>query len=277
VFTHGECNGNGVPDECDIASGHSLDRNHNGIPDECEGACCDCSGCTARTEIDCILDNGNFGGLGTQCGDPNSCQSPSAPNDLCTQAEEVPSAPHFSELFDNRCALSSGPEPPLEPCETGDQSIAADLWYQYIAPCTGTLEVNTCDQTNFDAIMAVYSSGTTCVCPTSDASFLQCEDDSCGVGGGPPFIDLSVLAGQCYTIRLGGWNGSTGSGEISFSYLTACNPTDLNGDNVTDLKDFARFENCFGPVPPRFTAADFNHDGVVDLRDYRAMFVMFGQ
>ncbi len=31
-----DCNGNGIPDECDIASGYSQDLNDNGIPDECE-------------------------------------------------------------------------------------------------------------------------------------------------------------------------------------------------------------------------------------------------
>lgn len=31
-----DCNGNGVPDECDIADGTSDDLNGNGIPDECE-------------------------------------------------------------------------------------------------------------------------------------------------------------------------------------------------------------------------------------------------
>jgi len=32
-----DCNGNGVPDESDIAAGTSLDLNGNGIPDVCEG------------------------------------------------------------------------------------------------------------------------------------------------------------------------------------------------------------------------------------------------
>jgi subtilisin-like proprotein convertase family protein len=32
----GDCNANGIPDECDIASGYSTDANGNGIPDECE-------------------------------------------------------------------------------------------------------------------------------------------------------------------------------------------------------------------------------------------------
>ena len=32
----GDCNHNGIPDECDIASGSSHDQNGNGVPDECE-------------------------------------------------------------------------------------------------------------------------------------------------------------------------------------------------------------------------------------------------
>ena len=34
-----DCNGNGVPDECDIADGTSLDEDGNGIPDECQVDC----------------------------------------------------------------------------------------------------------------------------------------------------------------------------------------------------------------------------------------------
>jgi hypothetical protein len=34
-----DCNGNGTPDACDIASGDSADSNGNGIPDECESGC----------------------------------------------------------------------------------------------------------------------------------------------------------------------------------------------------------------------------------------------
>lgn len=34
-----DCNGNGAPDACDIASGNSNDDNANGIPDECESGC----------------------------------------------------------------------------------------------------------------------------------------------------------------------------------------------------------------------------------------------
>jgi hypothetical protein len=37
---HRDCNGNGIPDDCDIISGHSTDRNGDGVPDECQLATC---------------------------------------------------------------------------------------------------------------------------------------------------------------------------------------------------------------------------------------------
>jgi hypothetical protein len=38
--TSRDCNGNGIPDECDIASGNGTDTNHDGIPDECQSYVC---------------------------------------------------------------------------------------------------------------------------------------------------------------------------------------------------------------------------------------------
>ncbi len=40
VGTSGDCDGNGVPDDCDIASGGLLDLDHDGLPDECEAGAC---------------------------------------------------------------------------------------------------------------------------------------------------------------------------------------------------------------------------------------------
>jgi N-acetylneuraminic acid mutarotase len=48
-----DCNGNGVPDECDIASGTSTDLNGNGIPDECEGlGDLNCDGAVNTFDVD---------------------------------------------------------------------------------------------------------------------------------------------------------------------------------------------------------------------------------
>ncbi|MBU0641157.1 MAG: hypothetical protein KKB50_20040, partial [Planctomycetes bacterium] len=52
-----DCNGNGVPDACDIAVGFSWDCNGNGVPDECDiasGSSADCNG--NRVPDECELD-----------------------------------------------------------------------------------------------------------------------------------------------------------------------------------------------------------------------------
>lgn len=56
--------------------------------------------------------------------------------------------------------------------------------------------------------------------------------------------------------------------------LTACCPTDLNGDSVTDDSDFSIFViaynilDCADPVMSPGCQADFNNDGVVDDTDF---------
>jgi len=61
-----DCNGNGIPDECDVDSGRSPDVNRNGIPDECEDAVAQCApggtgaGCG---QVEAIVSvNGDTGG-----------------------------------------------------------------------------------------------------------------------------------------------------------------------------------------------------------------------
>jgi hypothetical protein len=67
LHADGDCNGNGVPDDCDIANGTSADCNANGIPDECDlasdnSADCNSNGTPDECEPDC---NGN--------GTPDEC------------------------------------------------------------------------------------------------------------------------------------------------------------------------------------------------------------
>ncbi len=52
-----DCNANAVPDECDIASGHSFDIDGNGVPDECERLIgdCNCNGTVSVGDINAFV------------------------------------------------------------------------------------------------------------------------------------------------------------------------------------------------------------------------------
>jgi len=66
-----DCNGNSVPDECDIADGTSQDCNNNGVPDECELVDNDCNGNGVPDECDIA------GGTSQDCNDtgvPDECE-----------------------------------------------------------------------------------------------------------------------------------------------------------------------------------------------------------
>ena len=68
-----DCNGNGVPDECDLADGNALDCNQNGVPDSCDlgsGTSEDCNGNGILD--DCDISNG----ISQDCnqnGTPDEC------------------------------------------------------------------------------------------------------------------------------------------------------------------------------------------------------------
>lgn len=271
LFAHGDCNHNGIPDDCDAGT-TSTDRNGDEVPDECQGSCCQCGPCDDLSEVQCFMRGGIFVGHDVLCGEEGACSSPLFEHDVCSQAYELPSAPQLTTHFDNRCAYW---DPPYSvPCPTST-ALGADLWFTYKAPCSGSVEFSTCDTTNYDAMLAIYGTSTTCTCPGSTTNPISCEDDSCGIPGGPPVITRSVVAGRCYTIRVGGWEGSIGTGDLSISYQTACNPTDLNNSGSTDLRDFALFQNCFGPMRVGCLGSDFNSDGVVNINDYRALEAMW--
>jgi len=266
-----DCNLNGVPDSCDIDSGYSSDANGDFIPDECEGACCQCTGsCSFTTSSGCTVVSGLFIGTGTSCGDV-IC---GAPNDNCANRIILPFDPNVTVPFENQCATTDGPS--TINCDAPKEAIGADLWYEYMAPCTGTVRASLCGATHFDTILAVYGGGTTCNCSQIFGSPLTCGDDTCGIGGGPSQVTFSATADRCYVIRVAGWDSSTGNGVLQISYDTFCEPPpgDCDGDYRVDAYDVAHFQNCYtgangGPIPPHCTCVDLDGDGDVDQNDWR--------
>jgi hypothetical protein len=122
--------------------------------------------------------------------------------------------------FDNRCAETDGPV--LVDCDTGNQPFRHDLWFEYVATCDGIATFSLCGDTDYDAIMAVYSDGSpTCGCPVDDTTQIGlCGDDTCDTAGGPPELKRFVAAGECLTLRVGGWSEQSGTGTLHI----ACEP-----------------------------------------------------
>ena len=119
----------------------------------------------------------------------------------------LPSEPNVNVPIDNRCATLDGP--PSVRCPT-PKPFVNDLWFTYVAPCTGTVTVSLCLDTDFDAIMAVYGGEATCDCPGDNSSLVRCGDDTCGPTGGPPSVRVDVTEQACYLVRVAGWSGATG-------------------------------------------------------------------
>jgi hypothetical protein len=249
--TSRDCNNNGVPDECDIASSTSQDANNNGVPDECEGACCTCGSCADLLLSQCQSFGGIFSGLGVLCGETGSCTPPTiSSNDACAQAAVLASEPVVSAPFDNRCASLDGPA--AVDCPSS-QPFGADLWYKYVAPCTGTVTASLCNTTDFDSIMDVYGGGAVCPCPTTSSGMIVCGDDTCGVGGGPSRVTFNVTAGMCYTIRVAGWADQIGTGILDVSYNTACTVVPvapIADPSGIDKSRFISFSVPAGTSPP---------------------------
>lgn len=208
-----DCNDNGIPDSCDIDSGFSDDLDLDGIPDECVGACCLCSSCIITSETSCTNQSGLFNGIGTAC-TSEICDL--TPNDECESAEVLTGELTAVREFSNACANTDGPT--NENCDTGLQPIGADLWYEYEAPCCGTLTVSLCNDTLFDAALAIYGGTETCACPSgADGTALACGDDSCGSPAGPGIVSVPAQNGDCFTIRVGGWLGTLGDGAVELT------------------------------------------------------------
>jgi len=119
---------------------------------------------------------------------------------------------------DNRLAGTDGP---LGTSCAGFNRFQADVWYQYVAPCTGYMTVSMCKWNYYDSVLQIFGDHTpTCLtCPiTNNLNSLGCNDDACET---PSKVKVDVVKDGCYTIRLGGYShtGSLNGTEEAESVL----------------------------------------------------------
>jgi len=156
----------------------------------------------------------------------------------------------------------------------GSNQVTNDIWFNYPSQCDGTLRIDTCNGTSFDTKLAVYSGNT---CTDFDSRLLACSDDNCGL---QTSIEIAVVAGNNYTIRVGGFDGSNGTGELTLTCTPApaCDP-DVNCDGSPDQGDVAcMILAVAGDVTCICQDPDFNLDGSADQGDVAALIgVVAGQ
>ncbi len=138
-----------------------------------------------------------------------TCQPP-ATGDVCP--DRVPIGDGLT-AFSTIGALTDGPPDPA--CQFDGQTYH-DIWYNYTAVCNGLLQVSTCNQADYDTDLVVYD-GCDCV----NLNLLGCNDDAVGCAGFTSQVVVPVLAGNCYKIRVGGFNpGDQGTGNLQ----VVCSP-----------------------------------------------------
>jgi hypothetical protein len=139
------------------------------------------------------------------------------PNDNCANATTLQEGVTY---FNSTNASTDGPDEPGNCTNLGYSQIGNDIWFKWTAPSNGDITVDTCGS-SFNTKIAVYAG-----CPSAPNSAITCNDDGSGCSLGLQTSDLTFtgVAGTTYLIRVGGFNGATGAGQIRLTPPTFTPP-----------------------------------------------------
>ncbi|MCH2137686.1 MAG: dockerin type I domain-containing protein [Phycisphaerales bacterium] len=132
--------------------------------------------------------------------------------------EEAQSAVWGQNAFDTSNATqSSYPAPDEDACPDPflDWMDSPDRWFVFV-PDVDQINLDTCDSSSYDTSLVVYE-GNDC----TSLSQIACSGDGAGLDGCQTYYsyieNLDVTPGQTYYIRLGGWQGASGSGTLTIT------------------------------------------------------------
>jgi hypothetical protein len=170
------------------------------------GACCLSDGTCIDLGADgCSEIGGSYDGDDTTC---NATTCPGA-GDECNGAL---TAYFGANAYETNTATPSSPQPDDSDCSDTylNWSNSQDIWFAWTADFSGSAHFTTCDASSFDTSMVLYSG--------SCNNQVVCNGDASGEDGCQWYysaIDMNVKEGETYYIRIGGWNGATGSGTLT--------------------------------------------------------------
>ena len=149
--------------------------------------------------------------------------------DNCADAVNTPAGTHAFDLF---IATNDG----TGTC--GASAASPDQWFKHTASVAGTLTVSTCGQAGFDTVLALFNG--------CGGTQLACVDDSCGV---ETTVSTNVTAGQTVYIRIAGYGGEPGSGNVVITAPTPPGPgTVFETGDAGDLASTAMVPAGTGPI-----------------------------
>jgi hypothetical protein len=186
---------------------------------------------------------------------------PPPANDDCSGA--LPISAGLDQPYDTTLSTTSGQA--VADCGLTDV-VEQDIWFTFIAECTGTVEINTCG-TTYDTAVAVFDA--------CGGNQITCSDDgtpACAGNGLASRATFAATAGTTYYIAVGAYlAGVDGPGVISVICTpdVTCPSADFNGDDFVDFFDYDDYVACFeNGCGADGLDADFNNDGFVDFFDY---------
>ena len=230
-----DCNGNGIPDADEIAGGAD-DCDGNGVLDECEvfGGDCDGNGVldVCETLPDCDADG--VSDCEAIAGGATDCDQDGVP-DVCTGGAGIPDTIADAEPMDANSTVTGSTE-----CANEESTwtcagnvftgVGPDVFYSLSLAEGGTLLLDLCNS-GYDTDVSIHDTA---------GNILYCDGDSAPTSEGctqyaSRLLVSGIDAGE-YIIRIGGWNGDSGTYEMVSTFEAI---VDCNGNGVADDSDIA--------------------------------------
>ncbi len=171
------------------------------------GSCClgDAS-CDDRTESNCSELGGIYGG------DDSTCESTNCPGAGDEAAFAIIAETGSNNSYETNTATPSSPAPNEDMCEGTylDWDNSADIWFIWTADFSGNANFTTCDSSSYDTSMVLYKD--------NENNQVACNGDGNGGDNCQSYFsefDYNVSEGETYYIRIGGWQGTTGTGTLT--------------------------------------------------------------
>jgi hypothetical protein len=150
----------------------------------------------------------------------------------------------------------------------GNDQVSNDVWFNHPSQCPGSISISICDA-SYDSKMAVYDDAG---CTNLDARLMICNDDACGSSNLRSSVRIPSRIGRNYTIRLGGFNGATGTGNMIITYC----PADFNADGTVTVPDIFAFLSAWFAQDVRADIDTVNGVAVPDIFAYLSLWFAGG-